>query len=74
MDILTSISPNPVTSHLRVNTDKDIRAIELYSIDGRRYEWIEQKEINVSSLPNGMYLLRVHCMDNKILQTKIIKQ
>ena len=28
------ISPNPVTSHLRVNTDKDIRAIELYSIDG----------------------------------------
>ena len=69
-----SASPNPVTSHLRVNTDKDIRTIELYSIDGRRYEWIEQKEINVSSLPNGMYLLRVHCMDNKILQTKIIKQ
>ena len=34
MDILTSISPNPVTSHLRVNTDKDIRAIELYSING----------------------------------------
>ena len=57
-----------------MNTDKDIRAIELYSIDGRRYEWREDKEINVSSLPNGMYLLRVHCMDNKILQTKIIKQ
>ena len=69
-----SVSPNPVTSHLRVNTDKDIRAIELYSIDGRRYEWRMQKEINVSSLPNGMYLLRVHCMDNEILQTKIIKQ
>ena len=69
-----SISPNPVTSHFIVNADKDIRAIELYSIDGRRYEWKEQKEINVSSLPNGMYLLRVHCMDNKILQTKIIKQ
>ena len=69
-----SVSPNPVTSHLRVNADKDIRAIELYSIDGRRYEWREDKEINVSSLPNGMYLLRVHCMDNEILQTKIIKQ
>ena len=69
-----SVSPNPVISHLRVNADKDIRAIELYSIDGRRYEWKEQKEINVSSLPNGMYLLRVHCMDNEILQTKIIKQ
>ena len=35
MDILTSISPNPVTSHIRVNTDKDIHAIELYSIDGK---------------------------------------
>ena len=34
MDILTSISPNPVTSYLKVNIDKDIRAIELYSIDG----------------------------------------
>ena len=69
-----SVSPNPVTSYLKVNIDKDIRAIELYSIDGKRYEWKGQKEINVSSLPNGMYLLRVHCMDNKILQTKIIKQ
>ena len=69
-----SVSPNPVTSYLRVNTDKDIRVIELYSIDGRRYEWREDKEINVSSLPNGMYLLRVHCMDNEILQTKVIKQ
>ena len=69
-----SVSPNPITSHLRVNTDKDIHVIELYSIDGKRYEWRGEKEINVSSLPNGMYLLRVHCMDNEILQTKIIKQ
>jgi hypothetical protein len=75
-----NISPNPATNVINVRLKgTQINWVELVDINGRRVLSVQniandQTNINISSLPSGIYMLRAQTTDNKLVTNRIIKQ
>ena len=72
-----NVFPNPTTGICKVETDLMQGWMELYDMFGRRLEVLmitpENQQLDLSTQPKGMYLLRV-ISDNKVYATeKIVK-
>lgn len=68
------IVPNPVSDILHVHSDEDIEQLTIYNISGQFITRTNQLEINVSGLPQGIYLLRAVTTDGQVRQAKFIKE
>ena len=70
-----SLYPNPVNNPLNISATEKVNAV-IMSIDGKKL--IEQKDaknIDVSSLISGMYLIQVYSENNTLLKTdKFVKK
>lgn len=66
-----SLYPNPVRDILNIEIENDIQSIEIYNIQGQKVLSSNQKQINVSDLASGMYLVRIQDIDNNIATKKI---
>lgn len=64
--------PNPVCDILNIEIESDIQSIEIYNIQGQKVLSSNQKQINVSDLTAGMYMVRIQDVDNNIATKKII--
>lgn len=72
-DTSISIYPNPATDYLHINSDEFIYA-HIISSEGKLISTkIENKKINVSSLPKGIYILQLKTKE-KSISKKFIKQ
>lgn len=73
------IYPNPVTSgKIYINAETNsVKAIELYDMLGKRILTTEmngyQKELNVSNLKAGVYILKLSERNNSITRKIVIK-
>ncbi|WP_158281559.1 LamG-like jellyroll fold domain-containing protein [Sediminitomix flava] len=68
-----SLFPNPATNILKIEGIDTPRSIVLYSLEGRMVLLNENtKEINVSKLTNGCYIIRVTAQDGAVSQGKVI--
>ena len=73
------IYPNPVTSgRIYINAETNsVKAIELYDMLGKRILTTEmngyQKELNVSNLKAGVYILKLAEKNNSITRKIVIK-
>ncbi len=69
--------PNPVTEVININAQDNIQKIELFNINGQIVKTIEpnnkKTKLNISSLPAGMYLMKVQ-NDKSVKTVKIIKK
>ncbi len=71
------ISPNPVVSTINISSSKEIKAVEIYSVLGAKMnvDLVSLDDTNavvdVSALPQGMYLLRT---DTNSSAVKFIKK
>ena len=68
------ISPNPVKTVLHVQAEESISGVKIYSINGQCALQSAQTDIDVSGLPQGMYVLRAITADGQQYQTKFIKE
>ena len=68
-----NVWPNPVSSVLHISDGTDIRRVEVLDLCGRVQATSAGREINVSTLPAGLYILRVITAEG-ITTKKIIKQ
>ncbi|MEP1488441.1 MAG: T9SS type A sorting domain-containing protein [Algibacter sp.] len=70
------ISPNPVTNTLNIITASgvELKQAKLYSTLGKELVSTTSSELDASSLPTGMYILKVESTDGKIQTKKIIKK
>ena len=69
-----AIYPNPTTSELKIATDKNL-SFELYSILGQRILKTKNSTIEMSYLPNAVYLLKVTDEDSNFSKSyKIVKE
>ena len=77
-DINVSIYPNPVVNgRLKINSDTQIHAIELYSVLGHKVYHIEnnqsnQIELKLENLQPGNYLVRLIFEQNSIVKKIIL--
>ena len=69
-----SVSPNPVTDILSVRSAETLQMVRIYNLNGQCLLQTAEKEINVSMLPVGLYLLTAQTSSGESLQTKFIKQ
>ncbi|MBP1645793.1 MAG: hypothetical protein H6Q16_1368 [Bacteroidetes bacterium] len=74
-DIKFEIYPNPAKDVLNINSTKDVNLIEIFDMLGRKQisKMGNHKQIDVSSLKRGMYIMSIG-LDDKILRCKIIKR
>jgi len=70
-----SIFPNPAKDKIFIQSELQIRKVEVYSLTGALLMSDNNfnGEISVSALPKGIYLLRVYT-DNGVTVSKIVKE
>ncbi len=69
-----SILPNPVNAILHLQTDEELSQVNIYNLNGQCVLQASQADIDVSALPQGMYILRAETTDGNAHQAKFIKQ
>ena len=69
-----AISPNPVSSFLHIQATEELSQIKVYTVNGQCVLQSAQTDIDVSSLPQGMYILQAMTHDGLRHQAKFIKQ
>ncbi len=68
------VYPNPVNDILNIETVLDVKSIEIYNIQGQKVLSASQKQINLSNLQSGVYVVKVEDFNNNITQKKIVKK
>lgn len=68
-----SLYPNPVNNVLNIETALELQSVEIYNIQGQRVKISNQKQLNVSDLAKGIYLVKIQNNENSILTKKFIK-
>lgn len=78
LDRLTQVDiyPNPAKDVLKIKSEKSIQSLSVYSLSGQNL--VEKSigdlsEINVSTLPKGIYLLKM-IIDGKVVVEKFLKE
>ncbi len=71
-DVNVSIYPNPASDKLNVEGD-GIQKVEMFDVNGRSVLTSQKGQIDLSSLTNGVYVVRV-TTDNAIRTEKIVKK
>lgn len=76
-NVLYSLSPNPTSDFINIPGELlgDIDQLELFAIDGRYISELEpSSRVSVSSLEQGMYLIKVSTDNNEQISLKFIKE
>jgi hypothetical protein len=76
VEIKLSANPTLVKDWVTFTTNKPITNVEIYSMDGKKVinKAPENNELNLSSLPIGVYVMRVYFETNALKTIKIEKQ
>jgi len=69
----TTVYPNPASNVLNITTAEQVKLVSIYAINGELVKTYTQKNIDISDLPKGMYIVAVQT-NIGISQTKIIKE
>ncbi|MDM1553824.1 MULTISPECIES: T9SS type A sorting domain-containing protein [Chryseobacterium] len=70
----TSIYPNPTKGEVNIKTDKKIKTTSVTDMSGKTLSRAESGNTDISSLPKGIYLVKVEFTDGTSTTEKIIKQ
>jgi hypothetical protein len=69
------VYPNPATDYLFLSKNTNLKRIEIYNVRGQKVRTFESvnKKIQVSELPQGVYLLTAEDFSGKIFSKKFYK-
>ena len=68
------VSPNPVNAILHIQTSDELTQVKVYTLNGQFVLQSSQTAIDVSALPQGMYILRALTADGQKQQAKFIRE
>ncbi|MBK8819286.1 MAG: T9SS type A sorting domain-containing protein [Saprospiraceae bacterium] len=72
--IKISIYPNPTCDYIKVISDIDFEYIQIYNSVGQLMKYSTEKNMDVSTLNNGMYTILLIDQSGKVFQKIFIKQ
>lgn len=61
-----TLYPNPATSTITVRGIEGLQEVEIFNAMGKKVKSVSTETIDVSSLKNGVYILRIHSNDQTI--------
>lgn len=69
------VYPNPATNFVKVRIDgSDVKEISVLSLDGKKVASSESDTVRVTSLPNGVYLVKVLDSNGNTHTSKVVKK
>ena len=68
-----SMYPNPANNLLNIDIQSDIQSVEVYSLQGQKVLSSFDKQIDISGLSSGMYMVRVQDVNGGVGTQKLIK-
>jgi len=66
------IYPNPTTDAFTIEIEKEIKSVEIYSLQGQKVMTANTKNINVANLAKGVYFVRIEDKNNAVASHKLI--
>lgn len=69
-----SLYPNPAKNNINIDLETEIKSIEIYSLQGQKVLSTQSKQVDVSNLSNGIYMVRVEDIDGAVSTQKLIKK
>lgn len=67
-----TVYPNPARNSINIQLNEEIKAITIYSIEGREMKTTNQSQVDISDLASGVYFMKV-TTNNGIGSKKFIK-
>jgi uncharacterized delta-60 repeat protein len=71
-NLKASIYPNPAKDILNIEMENEVKSVEIYSLQGQKVLTSNAKNVNVSGLSKGMYLVRIEDENNAVATQKLI--
>ena len=69
-----ALQPNPTTSILNIEMTQSLKQVTVYSMLGKEVLKSENKKLDVSSLENGVFLIKIEDENGSIATKRFIKQ
>ena len=67
-----NLYPNPATNLVNIELATELKSIEIYSLQGQKVLTSNKKQVDVSTLSKGMYMIRVEDVENGVSTQKLI--
>ena len=71
-NLKATIYPNPASNNFSIEMENEVKSVEIYSIQGQKVMVSNSKNVNVSSLSKGIYMVRIEDENNAIATQKLI--
>jgi len=69
------VYPNPAVDVITLTANKEIKSVNIYDLAGKKVKSVtDAKQINVSNLAKGTYILQAYYGNGSVENTKIIKK
>lgn len=69
-----SIYPNPTSDYVNIKSDKKVKNITVYSLDGRKLNEVRDSKVDLTSYPAGTYLLDITLEGGTQFKHKVIRK
>lgn len=73
-NFITSIYPNPTKGGITIKTDKKIKSTSVIDMSGKMLNTAETENVDISTLPKGIYMVKVDFADGTSKTEKVIKE
>lgn len=71
-NLKATIYPNPTSTNFTIEMENEVKSVEIYSLQGQKVLNSTAKNINVSGLSRGMYLVQIEDENNNRSTQKLI--
>ncbi|WP_344927398.1 T9SS type A sorting domain-containing protein [Aquimarina addita] len=68
------VYPNPIKDNVTVQLNEEPEEVSIYTLSGKKVLSTSQKEITISNLQTGLYVIKVRTNNGNIMEKRIIKQ
>ena len=66
------LHPNPASDYFTIEMENELKSVEIYSLQGQKVLVSDTKNINVSNLSKGIYLVFIEDSSNAVASQKLI--
>lgn len=71
-NLQATIYPNPAVDSFNIEMENEIKSVEIYSIQGQKVVTSTTKNVSISNLSKGIYLVRIEDTNNAVSTQKLI--
>ena len=69
-----SIYPNPTVDYVNIKSEKKVKNISVYSLDGKKLDETRDSKVDLTSYSSGAYLLDISLEDGTQFKHKVIRK